>query len=256
MIAMSAPLADVLERLVLLVESQFRGIVGSVLLRDETGTRLRSGAAPNLPASYAKAIDDLHIGPKAGSSGTAVYRRETVVVADVMTDPLWQDYRDNAVELGFRSCWSTPILSHQGAVVGIFAMHSKEVREPTDAEMKLINVATRIAGIAIERKLAEERIHFMANHDALTGLPNRALLNDRLSQAVLYAQRYDRCVTALFIDLQYVLLLRAFQLSLRIAGFESARFSQTTRIAISAGVTPEILDAWPIESSKSGKLLP
>ena len=201
MIAMSAPLRDVLERLVLLIESQFNGIVASVLLLDETGTRLRRGAAPNLPASYAKAIDGVRIGPNGGSSGTAVYRREAVVVADVMTDPLWQDYRGHAVELGFRSCWSTPILSHRGEVVGIFAMHAKEPREPTEAEMSLVNVATRIAGIAIERKLAEDHIHFMANHDALTGLPNRTLLEDRLSQAILHARRYDRWVTVLFVDL-------------------------------------------------------
>ena len=117
-----------------------------------------------------------------------------------MTDPLWEDYRDLAAEYGLRSCWSTPILSHQGAVVGIFAMYAKDLREPTDAEIGLVDVATRIAGIAIERKLAEDRIHFMANHDALTGLPNRTLLNDRLSQALLYAQRYDRWVTVLFVD--------------------------------------------------------
>ena len=201
MIAKSAPLADVLERLVLLVESQFNGIVGSVLLVDETGTRLRSCAAPNLPLAYAKAIEGVRIGPNGASSGTAAYRRETVVVADVMTDPLWEDYKSHAVELGFRSCWSTPILSHEGAVIGIFAMHGKEPREPTDAEMGLVDVATRIAGIAIERNLAEDRIRFMANHDALTGLPNRVLLNDRLSQAVLRARRYDHWVTVLFVDL-------------------------------------------------------
>ena len=201
MIAMSAPLDKALERLVLLVESQFKGIVGSVLLLDETGSRLRSGAAPNLSASYAKAIEGVPVGPRAASSGTAAYRREVVVVADVMSDPLWQDYKDHAVELGFRSCWSTPVLSHQGAVVGILAMHAKEPREPTDAEMALIDVATRIAGIAIERKLAEDRIQFMANHDALTGLPNRALLEDRLSQAILHAQRHDHWVTTLFADI-------------------------------------------------------
>jgi diguanylate cyclase (GGDEF)-like protein/PAS domain S-box-containing protein len=201
MIAMSAPLGDVLEHLVLLMESQFKGIAGSVLLLDETGSRLRHGAAPSLPASYAKAIDGVCIGPKAGSCGTAVYRREAVVVADIMTDPLWEDYKGLAAEHGLRSCWSTPILSHQGAVVGTFAMYAKEPREPTDAEVGLVNVATRIAGIAIERKQAEDRIHFMANHDALTGLPNRTLLNDRLSQALLYAQRYDRWVTVLFVDL-------------------------------------------------------
>ena len=201
MIAMSAPLGDVLERLVLLIESQFKGIFGSVLLLDETGTRLRRGAAPNLPDAYSSAIDGLPISPKAGSSGTAAYRREAVIVADIMTDPLWEDYRGPAAEHGFRSCWSTPILSHKSEVLGIFSTYSKEAREPTDVEQRLIDVATRIAGIAIQRRLAEDRIQFMATHDALTGLSNRTLLNDRLSQAVLYAQRYDRWVTVLFVDL-------------------------------------------------------
>ena len=189
-----------LEHLVHLMESQFKGIVGSVLLVDETGSRLRHGATPRLPDT-SKAIDGLRIGPKVGSCGTAAYRREAVVVADIMTDPLWEDYKGLAAEHGLRSCWSTPILSHQGAVLGTFAMYSKEVREPSDAELRLVDVATRIAGIAIERKMAEDRIHFMANHDALTGLPNRTLLEDRLSQAVLHARRYDRWVTVLFVDL-------------------------------------------------------
>jgi len=201
MIATNAPLVDILEHLIVLIESQVDGIVGSVLLLDETGTRLKCGAAPNLPDAYARAVDGLPIGPKSGVSGTAAYRRESVVVANVMTDPLSENCRDLAASLGLRSCWSTPILSHQGAILGAFANYSKTQREPTDAEMNLINVATRIAGIAIERKLAEDRIQFMATHDALTGLPNRTLLNDRLSQAVLYAQRYDRWVTALFVDL-------------------------------------------------------
>ena len=201
MIALSAPLKDVLEHLVLLIESQSKGIICSVLLRGEMGTRLRLGAAPSLPDSYARAIERTPIGPKAGPSGTAAYRREAVVVADITTDPLWEDYRSLAAEYGLRSFWSTPILSHQGEAVGIFATYAKEPRERTNAEMRLVHVAVRIAGIAIERKLAEDRIQFMANHDALTGLPNRALLNDRLSQALLHAQRYDRWVTVLFVDL-------------------------------------------------------
>ena len=118
-----------------------------------------------------------------------------------MADPLWEDFRELAAPHGLRSCWSTPILSHHGAVLGTFAMYSATVREPTRGETRLIDVATRIAGIAIERKHAEDRIHFMANHDALTGLPNRTLLKDRLAQAILYAQRYDRWVTVVFIDL-------------------------------------------------------
>lgn len=201
MIATSAPLEDVLDRLMRLVESQLTGIFGSVLLLDKDGGHLHHGAAPSLSKDYTSAIDGVATGPKVGSCGTAAHRREPVIVADIMQDPLWEDYRELAAAHGYRSCWSTPILSHQGAVLGVFAMYSMTVREPTDAETRLIDFTTRIAGIAIERKLAEDRIHFMANHDALTGLPNRALLEDRLSQAILYAQRYDRWVTVVFIDL-------------------------------------------------------
>jgi diguanylate cyclase (GGDEF)-like protein/PAS domain S-box-containing protein len=201
MIAMNAPLRDVLERLMHLIESQVTGIFGSVLLLDEDGLHLRHGAAPNLAAAYTKAIDGVRIGPNVGSCGTAAYRREPVIVSDIASDPLWADYRELAAAHGYRSCWSTPILSHQGAVLGTFAMYSTAVRKPTEVETSLFEVTTRIASIAIERKLAEDRIYFMANHDTLTGLPNRALLKDRLAQALLYAQRYDRWVTVAFVDL-------------------------------------------------------
>jgi diguanylate cyclase (GGDEF)-like protein len=201
LIAVSAPLENVLERLVRLIESQMTGIVGSILLLDEEGVHLRHGAAPNLPKAYVEALDGAPIGPHAGSCGAAAYRRETVAVADIQTDPLWVDGRELAAEHNLRSCWSTPILSHHGAVLGTFAMYSQEAREATAAEMRLVDVATHIAGIAIERKQAEDRIHFMANHDALTGLPNRTLLKDRLTQAVLYAKRYDRWATVVFLDL-------------------------------------------------------
>jgi len=201
MIAMGAPLEDVLDRLVRLIESQLTGIFASILLVDRDGARLRHGAAPSLPEAYVKAVDGVRIGPKAGSCGTAAYRREPVMVADVMTDPLWADFKGLAAAHGLRSCWSTPILSNRGEVRGVFAMYSKEVREPSPVEMRLVDVTTRMAGIAIERKLAEDRIQFMANHDALTGLPNRTLLDDRLSQALFYAQRYERWVTVAFVDL-------------------------------------------------------
>jgi diguanylate cyclase (GGDEF)-like protein/PAS domain S-box-containing protein len=201
MVATNAKLESVLDRLVHLIESQLPGVYGSILLIDKLGRHLMHGVAPSLPEAYLHAIDGLKIGPKAGSCGTAAFRRETVVVADIMNDPLWEDYWALAAKEGYRSCWSTPILSHLGDVLGTFAMYSKEVREPNTNEVRIVDAARRIAGIAIERKRAEERIQFLASHDALTELPNRTLLQDRLAQAVLYAQRYERWVTVAFIDL-------------------------------------------------------
>ena len=201
MIAMNAPLEEVLDRLMRVAEAQLDGIFCSTLLLDADGAHLRDGAAPSLDPAYRRMIDGAAIGPNVGSCGTAIYRRQAVIVTDIQSDPLWADYRALVAPYGYRSCWSTPILSHQGAPLGAFAMYSKEARGPGAAEMRLVAAATRLAGIAIERKQAEERIQFMANHDALTGLPNRALMKDRLQQAMHFADRYDRWATIAVVDI-------------------------------------------------------
>jgi PAS domain S-box-containing protein len=156
MIARDAPLGEILESLVRVVEAQFAGLLCSVLLLDEDGQRVRHGAAPNLPQPYSEAIDGLCIGPKAGSCGTAMYRREPVIVTDILDDPLWEAYRDVAEPYGLRACWSTPILSHSGKALGSFAMYYREPRSPSPSETRALEMATHLAGIAIERTLARE----------------------------------------------------------------------------------------------------
>jgi signal transduction histidine kinase/PAS domain-containing protein len=156
MIARDASLQEILENLVRVVEAQFAGLLCSVLLLDEDGQHARHGAAPSLPKEYSEAIDGLLIGPKAGSCGTAMYRRELVVVTDILQDPLWEAYRSVAEPYGFRACWSTPILAHSGKPLGSFAMYYREPSSPSAAETHALGMATHLAGIAIERKLARE----------------------------------------------------------------------------------------------------
>jgi len=103
----------------------------------------------------------------------------------------------------FGACWALPILSNEGSAHGALTLFVRDPHAPSMAEAASIAMATRIAGIAIERSQTEERIRHMANHDALTGLPNRKLLGDRLDQALLHAQRYQRGVTLIFIDLDH-----------------------------------------------------
>ena len=154
MIARDARLEEILDRLVRVVEAQFAGLLCSVLLLDEDGQHVRHGAAPNLPESYIKAIDGLCIGPRAGSCGTAMYRREPVVVTDILEDPLWEAYRGVAEAYGLRACWSTPILAPSGKALGSFAMYYCEPRSPGPAETRALEMATHLAGIAIERRMA------------------------------------------------------------------------------------------------------
>ncbi len=156
MIARDAPLEEILEKLVRVVETQYAGLLCSVLLLDDDGQHVRHGAAPSLPRPYTEAINGLRIGPKAGSCGTAMYRRESVVVTDILQDPLWEPYRGMAEPYGLRACWSTPILAHSGKALGSFAMYYREPRSPSSAETRVLGMATHLAGIAIERKLARE----------------------------------------------------------------------------------------------------
>ena len=156
MIAADAPLTDVLTSLVLLMEGQAEGLRCSILLLNRDGKHVRHGAAPNLPEAYVKAVDGAPIGPRNGSCGTAMYTRRPVVVTDVMTDPLWTDYRELAQICGLRACWSTPILSWHGEVLGSFAMYRQETRGPQPEEMRLTEIATHIAGIAIDRQRQQE----------------------------------------------------------------------------------------------------
>jgi diguanylate cyclase (GGDEF)-like protein/PAS domain S-box-containing protein len=207
MIATNAPLEAVLDRLMRVIEAQSGGVVGSVLLLDEEGRHLRRGAAPSLPEDYWKAVDGVSIDAETGACATAAHRRETVVVTDTATDPLWAGRREEAERCGLRSCRATPILSPRNAVLGVLALYSATPGEPTPIEARLVEFATRIAAIAIDRKRAEDHIQFLATHDALTGLPNRSMLKERLGQALRLAERRGCWATAVFVDLDHFKLI-------------------------------------------------
>ncbi len=150
---------DVLDALCEIAEGQSkRNLIATVLLVDEDGQRLRAVAGRRAPAEYSRAVDGVSIGPRVGSCGTAAYRGEPVIVADIATDPLWADFRDLALGHGLRACWSTPIFSQHGKVLGTFAVYFLTPRRPTAEELRLVDILTRTAGVAVERRRAEEAL--------------------------------------------------------------------------------------------------
>jgi signal transduction histidine kinase/ActR/RegA family two-component response regulator len=158
LIARDAPVAAILDFVARFIESRARGMRCSVLVLD--GDQLRHGAGPSLPQAYIRAIDGVKIGPTAGSCGTAAFTGETVIVEDIAVDPLWANYRELALGHGLRACWSTPILSSRGAVLGTFAMYYPSAGRPQPDQRELVSVATHLTAIAIERhntRLALER---------------------------------------------------------------------------------------------------
>ncbi len=201
MIATSTPLEEVLGALMRLIESQIPECACAIMLRDDDGLRLRVGAAPSLPEAFGKLANGWTIGPDSGPSGLAIYTHQPVSLTHLIDDSRHGEFMRAAQMVDYTACHALPILSHDGTALGALAMFARGEHAPDDLEAQTVAMTIRIAGIAIERTRAEDSIRHMANHDALTGLPNRTLLADRLRQAVLHAQHYARGVTVAFIDL-------------------------------------------------------
>lgn len=149
-LARGQSLQEVLTAMIENCEALFPGMLGSVLLMDETGTRLLAGAAPSLPRFYREAVHGVEIGDNVGSCGTAAYRKERVIVSDIASHPFWIDICDLALDAGLKACWSEPIFATDGRVLGTFAMYYQEIRDPKDEELQFITEAANLAGVTIE----------------------------------------------------------------------------------------------------------
>jgi PAS domain S-box-containing protein len=187
MVARGNSLVQILESLCLLAEEQAQGVLASVLLVDDG--RLQHGVGPSLPRAYIEDIDGVAIGPAAGSCGTAAYLARQVIVCDIASDPLWVDYRHLALRHSLRACWSTPIMSPGSTVIGTFALYYCEPRNPTSREQDIIEQITHLAGIAIQRKLTEQRLQrseaYLAEAQSLSHTGSWA--TDALMRNIVYS---------------------------------------------------------------------
>jgi diguanylate cyclase (GGDEF)-like protein len=188
-VACGTPLDVVADLLCRRAEALAPGVICSILTVDATGL-LHPLAAPSLPPAYSSAIEGLAIGPKAGSCGTAAYRREPVMVTDIDADPLWEDYRGLTQPLGLRACWSSPILDQDGHVVATFAFYYRTSRKPDALEHSIVQTCLHLCAIAIDNDRVRQRNHRLAYFDALTGLPNRGHFNRLLATNIAHKQSF------------------------------------------------------------------
>ena len=185
-IVRAAPLADILTSLIKLMEQQStEGMIGSIMLYDDATQTLVHGAAPGLPVAYNQAIDGISIGPSVGSCGTAAFRRETVIVGDIETSPLWLDFRDLAADHHLRACWSTPILSG-GVLLGTFAMYYARPIEPSEDDLSMALMFARTAALAIERHHADgDRETLLREQSRLLGRQHELLAAEQVARETL-----------------------------------------------------------------------
>ena len=122
-----------------------------------------------------------------------------VWVADVLQDP---DFRrlSAARQAGLRSALGFPVMIGE-EFYGVMEFFAPEVLPPDRELMEFAGQIGSQIGQFLARKQAEDNLHFVATHDALTALPNRTMFGDRFTQALAQAQRYRRRMALLFIDL-------------------------------------------------------
>jgi len=181
LIANGASLEETARTLCLEVETLLPEVVCTVMTVDPAGL-LHPLATPSLPKGYAAALDGVMIGPEVGSCGTAAYTRSPIGVTDIATDPRWTKYKDHALAVGLKACWSFPILAEEGDPIGALALYFRECRGLHEHESAIIAPCLDLCDIALrrhDRMLDRER---RANVDALTGLPNRAAFNEAMAR--------------------------------------------------------------------------
>ncbi len=199
LVARNEPLEAVLTYLAQLVERQFPDMHCSVSLLREG--HLHYGAAPSLSIEYVRSVHERPVGPASGSCGTAAYWGRNVIVGDLATDPLFDEAREAALAEGLRACCSVPVFSAAGEVLGTVTAYYRRPRQPGEEEIRLLETAGQLAALAIEHRQLTDQLAYQADHDTLTGLPNRSLFQDRLRQAILHADRYGSMLAVFNIDL-------------------------------------------------------
>jgi formate hydrogenlyase transcriptional activator len=204
LILAGSDLSEVLTIIAGLVESQGNGTLCTIWLPDADGKYLYCAAAPGLPG-FAANVGRMRVGPKGASCGTAVYRREPVYVADILRESIWDDYRDRMLPYGIRAVWSRPLFTREGKVLGTFAILYREVRNPDVIDLQLIENASHIAGIAIERHLHEEALRHERDRlrllleitNSTTSTLDLPRLVEALSTNLLGVTRCDFCALLL-----------------------------------------------------------
>ncbi len=157
-LATGGPLAEMLAQVVVTFEAGFPEMLGSILLLDDAGRKLRTGAAPHLPPAFCAAIDGVEIGPVVGSCGTAAFTGTIVVVTDIESDPLWADFKDLALAHGLRACWSVPIRGTSGRILGTFAFYFTTPRAPEPGDVVALERGAQLVAMVIERHLSDRAL--------------------------------------------------------------------------------------------------
>jgi len=192
--------ADVMTLICREVEHIAPELTVSIITVDSEGL-MHALASPSMPEAWARKINGLPIGPRAGVCGVAAWRGRAVLVKDIASDPLCANTRHLTTPLGLRACWTHPIKSSSGRVLGTLSFYYRENRGPDELHERLADTCLHLCSLTLEREQTNERVHQLAFYDTLTGLPNRIMFSAKAEQALANVAQSNGTAAVLFIDL-------------------------------------------------------
>jgi diguanylate cyclase (GGDEF)-like protein/PAS domain S-box-containing protein len=163
LLSTEAPLEKILETIIRDVERENPQMHCSILLVDAGTKRLLFGAAPSLPDSFSILAQGVEIGLGAGACGTAAFTGERIVIEDLDTHPYSDGYREVWENIGMKSCWSEPVFSSNGRLLGTFSVYHQQPHIPEEQEILSIRQVVKLVGISIERKQTGEALLLAAS---------------------------------------------------------------------------------------------
>ena len=203
MVAKDSNLSDILNTIVRNIELEDSTSLCSILLLDREGKHLLLGASPSLPDFYNKAINGTQIGLGVGSCGSAAFLGKRVIAEDIVNHEYWQPYKGLAQKAGLAACWSEPIISSTGKVLGTFAIYHKKPASPKLSDIERISFAANLAAIAIENRNARKELEHRAYSDYLTGLANRRYFIEQAELELLRHNRYSTELSLIMLDIDF-----------------------------------------------------
>ncbi|WP_419768645.1 diguanylate cyclase [Arcobacter sp.] len=206
MVAKGVDLKDILHNIIKTIELEDKTSICSILLLEDK-KYLLIGSSPSLPAFFNEAINGVEIGVGVGSCGTAAYLKERVIVENIMEDECWKDYKDLAKKANLYSCWSEPIISSTGEVLGTFAIYHNKPTLPKEQDFERIKFASNLASIAIENRNARKELEHRAYFDFLTNLPNRRYYIEQSELEISRNHRFGGILSIIMFDIDHFKLL-------------------------------------------------
>jgi diguanylate cyclase (GGDEF)-like protein/PAS domain S-box-containing protein len=207
MVTKGAPISEILNNIINTIETEDTSSMCSILLLSEDKKHLLLGASCSLPDFYNEAINGVEIGVGVGSCGTAAYLKQRIIVENIMDHEYWKEYKELAEKANLKSCWSEPILSSNGEVLGTFAIYHTKPTSPTESDFERIKFASNLASIAIENKNTRKELEYRAYYDFLTNLPNRRHYIEQSELELSRNHRFGGALSVIMYDIDHFKLL-------------------------------------------------